>query len=131
MAGGPKTQEITEMTDSALLTLALCKLSPTHVTRVLIPKKTILPTIGVWRRRESGQKITYILDTSQSRDGWLALATTGRVLWSIPNDWLDPVEVITGNDRDLFIGYARPGSWLLLYFKESGIKAPVRILPHK
>jgi len=117
------------MANSQLLTLDLVS-TPATITRVLIPEGTILPAAGIWRRKECGRKITYILDTSQSRDGWLALTTTGRILRAIPDDGIDPVEVVFGDDCNLFVGYARTGSWLLLHFKESG-KTPVRILPHK
>jgi len=117
------------MANPQLLTLELVSTSTT-VTRVLIPEGTILPAAGIWQRKVCGKKTTYILDTSQSRDGWLALAITGRILRSIPDGGIEPVEIISKNHGDLFIGYARIGFWLLLHFKESG-KIPVRILPHK
>jgi len=117
------------MASSQLLTLDLVS-TPATITRVLIPENTILPAAGIWQRKVCGKKTTYILDTSQSRDGWLALATTGRILRSIPDEGIEPVEVVSGDNCDLFIGYARIGFWLLLHFKESG-KIPVRILPHK
>ena len=117
------------MANPQLLTLELVPTSTT-VTRVLIPEGTILPAAGIWQRKVCGKKTTYILDTSQSRDGWLALATTGRVLWPEPEDGIEPVEVVSGTDRDLFVGYAQPGTWLSLYFKESNLTAAVRILPH-
>jgi len=116
------------MTNSQLLTLDLVS-TPATITRVLIPENTILPAAGIWQRKVCGKKTTYILDTSRSRDGWLALTTTGRILRAIPDDGIEPVEVV-GDDCNLFVGYARTGSWLLLHFKESG-KTPVRILPHK
>jgi len=112
------------MANSQLLTLNLVS-TPTTVTRVLIPEGTILPAAGIWRRKESGRKVTYILDTSQSRDGWLALAFTGRILWRLPEDGIEPVVF----DANLFVGYAKPGTWLTLQFG-NGVKAPVRILPH-
>jgi len=117
------------MANAQLLTFDLASTSTT-VTRVLVPEGTILPAAGIWRRKESGRKVTYILDTSQSRDGWLALATTGRVLRSIPDDGIESVEVVSGDNCNLFVGYARSGYWLMLQFEESGIN-PVRILPHK
>ena len=117
------------MANPQLLTLELVSTSTT-VTRVLIPEGTILPAAGIWQRKVCGKKTTYILDTSQSREGWLALTTTGRILRAIPDDGIEPVEVVFGDDCNLFVGYARTGSWLLLHFQESG-KTPVRILPHK
>jgi len=117
------------MANPQLLTLDLVS-TPTVVTRVLIPEGTILPAAGIWRRKQSGRKVTYILDTSQSRDGWLALAVTGRILRSVPDGGIEPVEIVPKNHGDLFIGYAQTGFWVFLYFEGSGIE-PVRILPHK
>jgi hypothetical protein len=112
------------MVNAQLLTFDLVSTSTT-VTRVLVPEGTILPAAGIWRRKESGRKVTYILDTSQSRDSWLALTFTGRILWRLPEDGIEPVVF----DANLFVGYAKPGTWLTLQFG-NGVKAPVRILPH-
>jgi len=96
-------------------------------THVLIPEGTVLPAVGVWRRKKSGRVVTYTLDTSQSIDGYLAWATSARISRVVPAGGVEPIEMVFGDDRDFLVGYVRPGTGLSLFYKRSGRMVTVRV----
>ena len=97
-----------EMVDFIVWTSSNSPYAP--ITRVRVPKDTILPAVGVWRQVKAAGETILTFDPSQSADGWLAWAIKGCLRRANPEDGLKAVYEMAGNHYDIWVGYVRPGA---------------------